>query len=516
VLDWYRRHTDADGLPAKMPFWNITDWCPWWPRGVVPGADTGPTCIHAAQYINALDEAAWLSRRFGRTGRGRGRSPPRPRTCGQKAHARFWSESEGLYFDRPGGPEVSQYGNAWAIVAGLAGERERALIMRRFPNDAKLAPVPSSGCTPASPRCTSGRYDDMPQHLGPWHESVGYGLSTFVEENSYWRSLCHAWSAHPVLEFQQRILGVTPAEPGFARIAIAAQPLRPHPRRGQRLHAARPGPRRLARRRRQIPSRSPARGPPDHRRRPRRPHARVHRPLLHRKVTTCHEEIPPPHHERRPRRLPLCRRACSAATSTPRPAIDLKESPKPYFHPVNSLAGDTLTNFRPNDHAWHHGAELHAEQRVRRQFLGRPDLPAADGYKWRDDHGAQQHVAWSKLKVGNIGDARAHAGMAPPGRGALPRERTLTITVNAAANAPGRCTGAPAHQHQRTRALARQPALPRRTRRFALHRPAVPRRARTARRPPRPDHQDLRRGRTGDGVAAVHGAPRAGWNGTAA
>ena len=45
-----------------------------------------------------------------------------------------------------------------------------------------------------------------------------------MEENSYWRSLCHAWSAHPVLEFQQRILGVTPASPGFARIAIQPRP----------------------------------------------------------------------------------------------------------------------------------------------------------------------------------------------------------------------------------------------------------------------------------------------------
>src|SRR5688572_13148643 len=66
VLDWYRRHTDADGLPAKLPFWNITDWCAWWPRGVVPGSDTGATCIHAAQYINALDEAAWLLRHANR------------------------------------------------------------------------------------------------------------------------------------------------------------------------------------------------------------------------------------------------------------------------------------------------------------------------------------------------------------------------------------------------------------------------------------------------------------------
>jgi alpha-L-rhamnosidase len=220
VLDWYRRHTDAAGLPAKLPFWNITDWCPWWPRGVVPGADTGTTCIHSAQYINALDEAAWMVRQFGRTAEADALAAEAA-DLRRKAHALFWSEAEGLYFDRPGGPEVSQYGNAWAIVAGLAGERERGLIMRRFPNDAKLAPGSffwwHTGFTALA---KSGRYDDMPKHLGPWHESVGYGLSTFVEENSYWRSLCHAWSAHPVLEFQQRILGVTPAETGFARINL--------------------------------------------------------------------------------------------------------------------------------------------------------------------------------------------------------------------------------------------------------------------------------------------------------
>jgi hypothetical protein len=223
VLDWYRRHTDADGLPAKLPFWNITDWCPWWPRGVVPGADKGATVIHAAQYINALDEAAWLLRHAGRAGES-ATLATEATALRSVAHQRFWSESEGLYFDQPGGPEVSQYGNAWAIVAGVAGGRERDIIMRRFPNDAKLAPGSFFWWhTGFSALAKSGRYEDMPQHLGPWHESVGYGLSTFVEENSYWRSLCHAWSAHPVLEFQQRILGVTPAAPGFTQISI-----RPH------------------------------------------------------------------------------------------------------------------------------------------------------------------------------------------------------------------------------------------------------------------------------------------------
>ena len=221
VLDWYRRHTDAEGLPAKMPFWNITDWCPWWPRGVVPGADTGPTCIHAAQYINALDEAALLLRHFDDGTEAAALTSEADRLR-RTAHARFWSESEGLYFDRPGGPEVSQYSNAWAIVAGLAGERERAIMLKRFPTDEKLAPGSffwwHTGFA-ALAKC--GKADDILKYLGPWHESVSYGLSTFVEENSYWRSLCHAWSAHPVLEFQQRILGVTATEPGFAKARVA-------------------------------------------------------------------------------------------------------------------------------------------------------------------------------------------------------------------------------------------------------------------------------------------------------
>jgi hypothetical protein len=68
-----------------------------------------------------------------------------------------------------------------------------------------------------------GVADRFTEFLGPWHEQVEHGLDTFVEENSYWRSLCHAWSAHPALEFLTRVLGIAPAAPGFARIEI-----RPH------------------------------------------------------------------------------------------------------------------------------------------------------------------------------------------------------------------------------------------------------------------------------------------------
>lgn len=220
VLDWYRRHTNKDGLPSKLPYWNMTDWCPWWPRGVVPGADDGATCIHSAQYINALDELAWMTDSLGNAAEAQTLRAEVARLR-KNAHALFWSEQEGLYFDRPGGPEVSQYGNAWAIVAGIASQRECDRIFERFPHDAKLAPGSffwlHFGFTAMA---KAGRYGNISEHLGPWHESISYGLSTFVEENSYWRSMCHAWSAHPILEFQQRILGITPLKPGYEAVEI--------------------------------------------------------------------------------------------------------------------------------------------------------------------------------------------------------------------------------------------------------------------------------------------------------
>ncbi len=220
VLDWFRRHGEADGLPAKLPYWNITDWCPWWPRGVVPGSATGPTCIIAAQYIVALDETAGLCRLIGRE-REAAELAAEADALRVSLHARFWSEAEGLYFDRPGGPEISQYGNAWAVVCGAAGARERAILLKRFPHDEKLAPGSFFWWhTGFRALADCGGYDRMPEFLGPWHESVEAGLDTFVEENSYWRSLCHAWSAHPAIEFLTRVLGVTPTAPGFGAIAV--------------------------------------------------------------------------------------------------------------------------------------------------------------------------------------------------------------------------------------------------------------------------------------------------------
>lgn len=221
VLDWFRRHADASGLPSRLPYWNITDWCPWWPRGVVPGAGEGPTCIISAQFVQALAEAADLHGWAGRADEQQ-RLAAEANALRRTLRQTFWSRDEGLFFDRPGGPEISQYGNAWAIVCGAATAADRKRMLARFPSDPQLAPG-SFFCWHAVFRALemAGAYERMPEFLGPWHEMIDAGLDTFVEENSYWRSLCHAWSAHPALDFLTGVLGVRPLEPGFASVRIA-------------------------------------------------------------------------------------------------------------------------------------------------------------------------------------------------------------------------------------------------------------------------------------------------------
>lgn len=81
------------------------------------------------------------------------------------------------------------------------------------------------------------------------------------------------------------------------------------------------------------------------------------------------------------------------------PETPANEAPRPYAHPVCSLAGDVLTNFRPNDHPWHHGLSLTLTSVDGVNFWGGPSHRAADGYTWRDDHGTQLHRAWELLEA---------------------------------------------------------------------------------------------------------------------
>lgn len=109
-----------------------------------------------------------------------------------------------------------------------------------------------------------------------------------------------------------------------------------------------------------------------------------------------------------------------------------QEAPRPYFHPLNSLAGDTLTNFRPNDHPWHHGLSFTLTQVSGANFWGGPTRRPEDGYKHRDDQGEQRHVAWKQCEARGASATLAHSlEWHTPAALMFREEREIVITLDA-------------------------------------------------------------------------------------
>ena len=78
----------------------------------------------------------------------------------------------------------------------------------------------------------AGHSDDALQLLREqWNRMLEKGATTFWETfpghigGGHWsRSLCHGWSAAPAYFLSAKVLGVTPAAPGYSRVRIAPQP----------------------------------------------------------------------------------------------------------------------------------------------------------------------------------------------------------------------------------------------------------------------------------------------------
>jgi hypothetical protein len=84
------------------------------------------------------------------------------------------------------------------------------------------------------------------------------------------------------------------------------------------------------------------------------------------------------------------------------PTTSSTESPRPYIHPLHGPTGEVLTNFRPNDHPWHHALSLTICRVGDVNFWGGPSHRAEDGYKWRDDQGSQVHRQWVRREPGHL------------------------------------------------------------------------------------------------------------------
>jgi hypothetical protein len=111
-----------------------------------------------------------------------------------------------------------------------------------------------------------------------------------------------------------------------------------------------------------------------------------------------------------------------------RPDTAPDEATRPYAHPVCTLAGEVLTNFRPNDHRWHHGLNFTITGVSGINFWGGGTYRKADGYQLRADHGTQRHTG----RVEQGADHLAHTldwCVGASGELLLQEQRRLTFAV---------------------------------------------------------------------------------------
>ncbi|MER6223456.1 DUF6807 domain-containing protein [Streptomyces sp. 900105755] len=83
-----------------------------------------------------------------------------------------------------------------------------------------------------------------------------------------------------------------------------------------------------------------------------------------------------------------------------RPDPEAYEARKPYAHPVRTLAGRTVTGYRPSDHRWHKGLQMTASHLSGQNFWGGNTYVHGQGYLVLPDRvGSMRHDGFTGFAV---------------------------------------------------------------------------------------------------------------------
>ncbi|HEY1753279.1 MAG TPA: alpha-L-rhamnosidase C-terminal domain-containing protein [Caulobacteraceae bacterium] len=241
ALAWFERLIGPSGFVADLPYWHFMDWA-----GV---GRHGEAAALNAQLAGAFRVAAELARAVG-WAREAARLDARAAAIGAALNARHWDARRGVFVDMvdpvTGAQELwtSQHATAAiALWADAPAERVRASLARiaesqrlTFTAAPPIAPTgatlePEDGVVLANTFYSHFVYDALASHgrladvLRLMRERYGpmlaRGATTLWESFEPTASLCHGFSATPTYQLSRRVLGVAPAAPGFAEIALS-------------------------------------------------------------------------------------------------------------------------------------------------------------------------------------------------------------------------------------------------------------------------------------------------------
>ena len=98
-------------------------------------------------------------------------------------------------------------------------------------------------------------------------------------------------------------------------------------------------------------------------------------------------------------------------------------APRPYLHPVRTLAGRPVTDAQPPDHPWHLGISVAVPDVGGWNFWGGPTYLRGRGYTWQEDHGRIEHAGFTAL--GSEGFDERLRWLSPGGEPVLAEHRRV-------------------------------------------------------------------------------------------
>ncbi|MHC5906442.1 DUF6807 domain-containing protein [Streptomyces sp. S6] len=107
------------------------------------------------------------------------------------------------------------------------------------------------------------------------------------------------------------------------------------------------------------------------------------------------------------------------------------EAPKPYIHPLRTLAGDVVTDYRPNDHRWHKGLSLTASHLSGANLWGGNSYVHGEGYLAIPERvGSMRHVGFDEVSAADGRAVIAERLTWHPYDGELWAEETRRVEVH--------------------------------------------------------------------------------------
>ncbi|MBE8721854.1 family 78 glycoside hydrolase catalytic domain [Sphingobacterium pedocola] len=227
ILKWFEDNTQPNGMLGQMDYWNFVDWSfgPWKAElpigGTPPGTFDGHSSVLSLLYVLGLEKAVDIFHALGQKDKAAYYANVSAKMK-SSIYALCWDPTKGLLADSPERNSFSQHANALATLVGMFTEKQQRGVMNKVMNTDGTVLEASLYFKFYVFQAVkkAGLADNYLDFLAPWENMLELGLTTFAETPEPTRSDCHAWSAHPLVDFMTTVCGIEPMDFGYKKVKV--------------------------------------------------------------------------------------------------------------------------------------------------------------------------------------------------------------------------------------------------------------------------------------------------------